>query len=298
MKTLDTRRIEVSLGSMPSHPSPSAATWAVHTSSAWISPSSRLRIPVPCVANECRFLLIEFNVKANGRTLSQHVDFDVMFEGENGEDAQRLYGPSRRTTGVSSCLPLPSTGCAHVTFDNSSAWMQSVELAYTMMLSAEAPEDARTVSKLIAGRTLLTNPSAGVKATSDMPDSAGDEVDQDLAGLAAVHLHVAPGAVETVMRDVAAGSRVVVHFDVVQGSVSKYDIDFGIMFLPDADGDVDDEPDPIRLFGPCRRATTLAASVVAPAPGRAVLSFDNSGMWFSSKALRYRCTVVNDAEMY
>ena len=44
----------------------------------------------------------------------------------------------------------------------------------------------------------------------------------------------------------------------------------------------------MRLFGPCRRATNLSANVTVPTAGTVVLGFDNSGMWISSKTVRFR----------
>ena len=67
--------------------------------------------------------------------------------------------------------------------------------------------------------------------------------------------------------------------DVLKGR----DVDFGVMLLPDGS-----DTEPIRLFGPCRRATSLSANVLVPQPGTVVLGFDNSGMWFSTKLVRFR----------
>lgn len=78
--------------------------------------------------------------------------------------------------------------------------------------------------------------------------------------------------------------------------VSGRDVDFGIMLIPEYDGDVGErEISPIRLFGPCRRATSLSANVAVPQAGTIVLGFDNSGMWFSSKTVRFRARVGNGA---
>jgi hypothetical protein len=99
--------------------------------------------------------------------------------------------------------------------------------------------------------------------------------------------------------DLTVGGRtpMYVSVEVVRGR----DVDFGIMFVADDDGDgggdqhpgasgeaAQDEVAPIRLFGPCRRASNLTANLFVPSPGRVVLGFDNSGSWFSSKTLRYR----------
>ena len=60
------------------------------------------------------------------------------------------------------------------------------------------------------------------------------------------------------------------------------------MFLSDDDGE---GAGAIRLFGPCRRATSLSANVRVPGAGVAILGFDNSAAWLSSKTVRFRARV-------
>ena len=263
--------------------------WAVKSSQAWVGASSRLRIPVPCTTGKGRFLSVDFQVEGGGIFL-QSVDFDVMFENEEGAP-QRLYGPTRRTTGVQTTLRVPTTGVAYVTFDNSSAWASSALLSYTLLLTADEPSDSRTISKLILGRSLVTRTPTQAETTAE--DDLEAEVEEALASAPREQLRLAPGTIETATRDVAAGTRLVVSIEVVQGALSKYDVDFGIMLLPGGD----ERAEPVRLFGPCRRVTALATSVCVPCDGRAVLSFDNSAMWVSSKQLSYTLTTAEDVEM-
>ena len=60
-------------------------------------------------------------------------------------------------------------------------------------------------------------------------------------------------------------------------------------------GDAGEDVTPERLFGPCRRATSLSATVLVPTAGRIVLTFDNSGMWISSKTIKFRARTEEDA---
>jgi hypothetical protein len=203
---------------------------------------------------------------------------------------------------VMSCLRLPETDThvpppiAHVVFDNFTSWATAVEVSYTLWLTDSEPADTGTVSRLILGRQVLS-----VDATGGAPDGTDDDAAaqaaDDLDGQVAVELIIEPGNTRTVERAVRPGDRVVVQLEVEQGRLARYDIDFGIMLLPEPDehGTTDDDG-PIRLFGPCRRATSLTASVPVPCSGRAILSFDNSGMWISSKVVRYCLQVVSDEE--
>lgn len=214
-----------------------ADTWVVQSQSAWISPASRLRIPVPCTGAN-KHLSLDFNVLTGGS-----VDFDVMLEDEEGE-ATRLYGPSRRTKGVQSCLPLASSGVAHVTFDNFSSWATAVEVCYTLRITSDAPAEAHTVSRLVLGRRVLTD------AETDDSDDDDERWHRACTDQPPVELLVAPGDVESVTREVAAGARIVASVEVVQGRVWRYDIDFGIVLRPNGSSA---KEDCMRLLGPCRR---------------------------------------------
>ena len=106
---------------------------------------------------------------------------------------------------------------------------------------------------------------------------------------------VGPGDSQEVERHAAASSRVVVSFEVQQGQwVRGYDVDFGVVLIPSPE--TADDPDPIRLFGPCRRATSLTACMDVPMAGRVVLNFDNSGMWLTSKVVQCRLQITSDPE--
>ena len=117
----------------------------IESQSAWIAPSSKLEILVP-VNENAKFLFLEFQVLAGSC-----IDFDVMLEQPADESAVRLYGPSRRAHSVRTVLPLPNTGIAYATFDNISSWLTSVQLKYTLRLSAEEPEEQATFSRLRFG---------------------------------------------------------------------------------------------------------------------------------------------------
>ena len=66
------------------------------------------------------------------------------------------------------------------------------------------------------------------------------------------------------------------------------DIDFGIMLLPPEDQSDTDSSGPVRLFGPCQRATNLSANVFVPRAGTVVLGFDNSGSWVRERRVHFR----------
>ena len=57
------------------------------------------------------------------------------------------------------------------------------------------------------------------------------------------------------------------------------------------------EVEPIRLFGPCRRATSLSANILVPQAGTVVLGFDNSAMWISKKVVQYRIRLADGGAM-
>ena len=91
-------------------------------------------------------------------------------------------------------------------------------------------------------------------------------------------IKVAPGAHEEVELQVDEPTNLYVSVDVLRGR----DVDFGIMHL-ERSGESD--PSPTRLFGPCRRATSLSANVRVDKPGTVILGFDNSGMVRAAQAL-------------
>ena len=99
-----------------SHSQKTETRWLEHNKGTWVAAGARLQILVPCTAG--RFLSVQFSVDS-GRSC----DFDIMFEEAGGnEGAVRLYGPTRRATGVSTVLPLPQDGTAYVTWDNINSW--------------------------------------------------------------------------------------------------------------------------------------------------------------------------------
>ena len=99
-----------------SHSQKTETRWLEHNKGTWVAAGARLQILVPCTAG--RFLSVQFSVES-GRSC----DFDIMFEEAGGnEGAVRLYGPTRRATGVSTVLPLPQDGTAYVTWDNINSW--------------------------------------------------------------------------------------------------------------------------------------------------------------------------------
>lgn len=119
--------------------------WSVESQSAWIGPSNKLEILVP-VTEQARFLYLQFDVLSGSC-----IDFEVMLEQPDEQTAERLYGPSRRAHSLRTVLPLPRTGVAYATFDNSSSWITSVEIKYKLRLSSVEPEDSTTLSRLRSG---------------------------------------------------------------------------------------------------------------------------------------------------
>ena len=91
-------------------------------------------------------------------------------------------------------------------------------------------------------------------------------------------IKVAPGAHEEVELQVDEPTNLYVSVDVLRGR----DVDFGIMHLARSG---ESDPSPTRLFGPCRRATSLSANVRVDKPGTVILGFDNSGMVRAAQAL-------------
>ena len=91
-------------------------------------------------------------------------------------------------------------------------------------------------------------------------------------------IKVAPGAHEEVELQVDEPTTLYVSVDVLRGR----DVDFGIMHLARSG---ESDPSPTRLFGPCRRATSLSANVRVDKPGTVILGFDNSGMVRDAQAL-------------
>ena len=99
-----------------SHSQKTETRWLEHNKGTWVAAGARLQILVPCTAG--RFLSVQFSVDS-GRSC----DFDIMFEEAGGnEGAVRLYGPTRRATGISTVLPLAQDGTAYVTWDNINSW--------------------------------------------------------------------------------------------------------------------------------------------------------------------------------
>ena len=276
----------------------------VESKSVWVAPSSKLSIPVP-VHDGVRFLSLEFQVLSGSC-----IDFDVMLENAEDETAVRLYGPSRRAASVRTVLPLPHSGIAHATFDNFSSWVSSVQLKYTMRLSRdEPPEGQNTFSRLRFGDLV------GRDGQLAQAEAREEEEEEEVARLALqdarpCEMKLAAGAHEEVeLRVERPNTNLYVSVDMVKGR----DVDFGIVLLSDdSDGQT-----PINLFGPCRRATNLSANVLVPSAGTVVvrpclppcdlvcpffshavlllpcmcppqLGFDNSGMWFTRKVVRFR----------
>jgi len=252
--------------------------WQVESQSAWIAPSSKLAIPVP-VADDVKFLALEFQVLAGSC-----IDFDIMLENPEEDTAARLYGPTRRATSVRTVLPLPNAGIAHVTFDNISSWLTSVQIKYTLKMSAEEPSEQLTISRMRFGDMIGRD---GRLAAQEAQEEEEEEEEARLALKDAkpCELKISPGTTEEVELRVDEATHMYVSVDVISGR----DIDFGIMHVPHTTGG--DEPAPTRLFGPCRRATNLSANVLVPSAGTVVLGFDNSGMWISSKKVRFRAKI-------
>jgi hypothetical protein len=253
--------------------------WLVESKAAWISPSSVLRIPVPCFRG-ARFLSLEFEVTRGG-----YVDFDVMLESEDEKSASRLYGPSRRAHSVRTCLPLPHPGVAFVTFDNISSWITPVQLKYTLRLTADEPAEQATLSRLRFGNVIGHSSQQSAPQWQEEEEEE-EEVRRALAASERVETTVASGAMEEVEMRVQGKTSMYVSVDVEGGR----DIDFGIVFLPEQPepADEQEEPRPHRLFGPCRRATNLSANVAIPGPGTVVLGFDNSGSWVRPRKVFFR----------
>ena len=267
----------------------------VESQSAWVGPSSKLVVPMPVTAAS-RFLYLEFEVLSG-----KCVDFDLMLENTEDESAVRLYGPSRRAHSVRTVLPLPHTGMAHATFDNFSSWLTWVELKYTMRLSDTEPAEHATFSRLRFG-DLVGRDGELAQLEAQEEEDEEEEARAALKNAKPCELKLAAGAQEEIELMVASPTNMYVSVDVIKGR----DVDFGVMLLPDYDADAQrfpsaagnaasgsastapNEVEPIRLFGPCRRATSLSANILVPQAGTVVLGFDNSGMWFSSKTVRFR----------
>lgn len=185
--------------------------WVVECRSTWVAPSSRLQLPVPCTA--ARYLSLDFSVLSG-----TCCDFDIWFEHDNNKEGTLLlYGPSRRTKGVKTCVQLPASGTAHITFDNFASWLTSVEVTYTVRLTVDEPADSQTVSRLLRGRTMV----AGVQGVNDCSSTDAERAEDDLDDQPMTELRVAAGEVETIEHEVTTGERVVVSFDVVQGRFSR-----------------------------------------------------------------------------
>lgn len=247
--------------------------WRVESKSAWISPSTSLRIPVPA-SKGSKFLSLDFEVLRGG-----FLDFDVMLETEDESSATRLYGPARRAHSVRTTLPLPHPGVAFVTFDNISSWLTSVELRYSLRLTTEEPAESTTLSRLRYGDVIAHSSKQSAPQWKEEEEQV-DEVREAVEGMEQMEATVASGTMEEIEIHVHSKDRMYVSFDVDGGR----DIDFGIVFLQEGE----ESPQPIRLFGPCRRATNLSTTVAVPGPGTVVLGFDNSGSWVRPRKVLYR----------
>ena len=256
----------------------------VETRATWISPGTVLRIPVP-VAENNKFLFVDFEV-LSGR----YCDFDVMLEDED-ESAERLYGPSRRASAIRTCLPLPKAGMLHVNFDNYNSFVSSVQIRYSLRLLDEEPDDQTTVSRLRAGDMVGPTPGSeqAMRAEAVALEEAEEEeeVRRALATSKPREVLVAAGANQEIELIAHGPTNLYVSLDVVRGR----DVDFGVMLLCEEDGEIV----PIRIFGPCRRASNFSANISVPCAGRVVLGFDNSGSWVYSKTVQWRAAFADES---
>ena len=148
-----------------------------------------------------------------------------------------------------------------------------MQVRYTFRLTREEPADATTSAEMRFNRRVAADEASA--AAQAEREAGADDVALGLADVPQQQLRIAAGALEQIELDGVAGAQLTASFEVVRGR----DVDFGIMLVrPSRDGDGHAAAEEaIRLFGPCRRATGLATTVLVPEAGRVVLTFDNSG---------------------
>lgn len=245
------------------------ARWMDTSKGTAVAAGDKLQIPIPDLPADC-FLSVDFAVD-DGRSC----DFDIMFEPKDDPGgAIRLYGPTRRARDLSTVVPIKQAGTAYVTFDNIGSWVQQKFVGYTLCVSDVEPQDAISTSTLAFGRNI----------TRQLPTGGAELPSEPTEPTALKEVVVAAGAAELVAVDVQEGQSLEVAFEVVAGG----DVDFLMVVLPlGADGAVDEEGTPTRLYGPTRRSSKLHTKMIIPHAGSVQLQFDATSSWFRSKTVRY-----------